>query len=160
MKNQTELEKQIVRSLNQWVDHIEPHPQSMQQIKNLRSAQRKGRRTIMGKIVELFKDFRFKINKPILTLCSIAVIGIATIPPVQAWALEGLNKVIEMVYTVVKGEDGNYEAVQVPNNNDHSYSTQEEVTDDAVNFAVKVPPTLKNGYKLISTYSVDRKSVV
>ena len=152
MKNQTELEKQIVRSLNQWVDHIEPHPQSMQQIKNLRSAQRKGRRTIMGKIVELFKDFRFKINKPILTLCSIAVIGIATIPPVQAWALEGLNKAIEMVYTVVKGEDGNYEAVQVPNNNDHSYSTQEEVTDDAVNFAVKVPPTLKNGYKLISTY--------
>lgn len=152
MKNQTELEKRIVESLDQWVDHIEPHTQSMQQIKDLTSIQRKGRGKTMERIVEFFRDFRFKINKPVLTFCSIVVIGIASIQPVQAWALEGLNKAMEIIYTVVKGEDGNYEAVQVPNNNDQSYSTQEEVTDDAVNFAFKVPPALKNGYKLISTY--------
>jgi hypothetical protein len=155
MKSQTELDKQIIESLNQGVNYIELNQKSMGEIKERLRIKKNGEMKTAEKITAFFQDFRFKINKPAATFCCIMMIAAMLytfVQPVKVWAKEGLDKAVQIIYTVVKDEDGSYKAVQVPDNNDPSYSTQKEVTDDAVDFAFKAPPALENGFELISTH--------
>lgn len=155
MKSQTELDKQIIESLNQGVNYIEPNQEILREIKRRLRTQSDGEMKMLEKISGVFQDLRFKINKPAATFCCIMVIAAMLctfVQPVKAWAKEGLDKAVQVIYTVVKNEDGSYEAVQVPDNNEPAYSTQKEVADDAVDFAFKAPPALENGFELISTH--------
>ncbi|WHH57267.1 hypothetical protein [Petroclostridium sp. X23] len=152
MNLENPLDKSIKAALEQKAQEVEIGTDSLKKIKS---------RLQMDKERIGFDMKNLFMRKSVAVLCSIAAVALimGVYQPARVWAQEGVSKAVEMIYIVVKGDDGKYKTEQLAADEVKVATTavvsQEESMSDeeiAKEFGsdVKTPVTLKGGFNLDS----------
>ncbi|MCX7711805.1 MAG: hypothetical protein N2484_18335 [Clostridia bacterium] len=151
MNNEMQFEKLIKNALTEGESGFELGNGPLVGAKSRLKAKSEGYR--MNSNYKLFKHS--VVGRTIATAsCAIIALAlvVAFVQPVRAMA----QQAVSMIYTVVKGEDGKYKAVQIPDDRAEMHTTttlmsknpeNKDMTKE-VGFADKIPSSLKGGFVL------------
>ncbi len=103
------------------------------------------------------KKMNYKMRRPIISVCCFALVFALLCvvnPTVRVWAQEGVHKITGMIYVVVKGEDGSYQAKQVEAEESAMEGTPIVAVDESdLGFKYQAPVTIAGNYSAGETIS-------
>jgi hypothetical protein len=152
--NEEQLNLKIRNVLFKRAEGIQPNAEGFELVKE-RLSKREGNVEIMKRYCE---KMNYKMRRPIISVCCFALVFAllcAFNPAVRVWAQEGVHKITGMIYVVVKGEDGSYQAKQVEA---EDTTTKEgapivEVSEKDLGFKYQAPVTIAGNYSAGETIS-------
>ena len=151
--NEEQLNLKIRNVLFKRAEGIQPNAEGFELVKG-RLSKKKGNVETMKRYCE---KMNYKMRRPIISVCCFALVFAllcAFNPAVRVWAQEGVHKITGMIYVVVKGEDGSYQAKQVEAEKSAMEGTPiVEVSEKDLGFKYQAPVTIAGNYSAGETIS-------